>query len=182
MKLIETKFEDVKLLELAAYGDDRGVFFEGYSARRYADIGLSTPFVQDNFSVSKKNVLRGLHFQSPNAQGKLITVLSGAVFDVVVDLRKSSKSFGDWFGVELSAQNRLQMYIPPGFAHGFISLTDSTLFCYKCTEFYDPKSERSLLWCDEEVGIKWPVREPIVSKKDLEGLRLSEFHEDVLFD
>lgn len=181
MKCIETPFPEVKVFEIKTFGDSRGHFFEGYSAKRYEEFGIPTNFVQDNYSVSQKNVLRGMHFQNPNAQGKLVGVLAGSVYDVAVDLRQNSKTFGKWFGIELSKENRLQMYVPPGFAHGFLALEDNTMFYYKCTDFYSPSSERSLLWNDADVGIQWPTKEPLLSPKDAAALSLKQFSKDQLY-
>lgn len=169
------------MIELKLFGDKRGYFFEGYNEKRYAELGIKDSFKQDNYSLSAKGVLRGMHFQNPGAQGKLVGVLRGAVFDVMVDLRRSSPFFGQWMSVEISDENHRQVYIPPGFAHGFVSLMDDTLFYYKCTDFYNPSSEKSLLWNDPEVGIKWPVSDPLVSPKDVAGVRLRDFSADALF-
>jgi dTDP-4-dehydrorhamnose 3,5-epimerase len=157
---------EVLLVEPRCFGDARGYFMESYSARRYADAGVPGPFVQDNVSRSGRGVLRGLHLQHPQAQGKLVSVLLGEVFDVAVDVRVGSPSFGRWVGEYLSSANHRQLYVPPGFAHGFVVTSDDALFSYKCTDYYRPDVERSIRWDDPRIGIEWPVREPIVSEKD----------------
>jgi dTDP-4-dehydrorhamnose 3,5-epimerase len=168
-KLIETPIKDLLIIETKIYKDDRGFFIESYNLREFANLGINVNFVQDNHSMSKKGVLRGLHFQLKHPQGKLVRVISGRVFDVVVDLRLSSSSFGKWYGVELSGENTLQFYIPPGFAHGFISLCDDTHFFYKCTDFYYPTDELGIIWNDPELNIQWPIHQVdkvIISDKD----------------
>ncbi len=156
----------VLLFEPDAFEDSRGFFQETWNHARYAAAGLKARFVQDSLSFSRNGVLRGLHLQNPNAQGKLVSVLSGEVFDAVADVRRGSPSFGRWFGCVLSAQNQLQMWIPPGFAHGFCVLSQSALFHYKCTRLYDPRSEIGIRWNDPAIGIPWPIKRPILSKKD----------------
>jgi dTDP-4-dehydrorhamnose 3,5-epimerase len=156
----------VLLIEPTVYRDPRGVFVETHHERRYAEAGLSERFVQDNFSRSVRGTLRGLHYQEPHAQGKLVIVLEGAVYDVVVDIRKGSPTFGRWYGLELSAENLRQIYIPPGCAHGFCVTSDQATFFYKCTDFYSPKDEKGILWNDPALGIIWPVAAPILSAKD----------------
>jgi dTDP-4-dehydrorhamnose 3,5-epimerase len=174
MKVSPTELPGVLLVEPKVFGDDRGFFMEMFHAKRYADAGIPGPFVQDNFSRSAKGILRGLHFQEPNAQGKLVQVVSGAVYDVAVDVRKGSPTFGKWVGVELSSDNRRQLWIPPGFAHGFCVLSDSADFHYKCTTLYAPESERSVLWNDPDLGIPWPVTSPLLSGKDAKAPRLKD--------
>ena len=176
MKLIETDIEGLLIIEPRIFGDDRGFFMESWNAASFAEQGLDLHFVQDNHSRSQKGVLRGLHFQNPAPQGKLVRVVQGAVWDVAVDLRKASPSFGKWFGVELSAQNKLMFWVPEGFAHGFLTLEDDTDFLYKCTAPYAPQHEHTLAWDDPIVGVEWPLdmADPIVSKKDAEGLSLDE--------
>lgn len=176
MKLIDTPIADLKIIEPTVFGDDRGFFLESWNKRRLADLGLDLDFVQDNHSRSQKGVLRGLHFQNPNPQGKLVRVVTGKVWDVAVDVRRSSPTFGQWFGTELSAANKRMFWIPPGFAHGFLSLEDGTDFIYKCVGYYEPASEHSLLWNDPAVGIDWPLGdiEPLLSGKDKAGKPLSE--------
>lgn len=165
---------EVLLVEPRVFGDDRGFFMELFHARRYADAGIPGPFVQDNYSRSARGILRGLHFQEPQAQGKLVQVLAGAVYDVAVDVRKGSPTFGKWVAVELSSDNRRQLWIPPGFAHGFCVLSESADFHYKCTTLYSPETERSVLWSDPDLAIPWPVREPVLSAKDARAPRLQD--------
>lgn len=176
MKLIETDIRDVKLLEPKVFQDDRGFFLESYNEKLFKELlGIETPFVQDNHSSSIKHVLRGLHYQINNAQGKLVRVVSGEIFDVAVDLRKTSPTFGQWVGFHLSAKNKLLAWIPPGFAHGFLSLSDQAEVLYKVTAFYDPSSDRSLLWNDSEINIEWPLAHtPLLSPKDAAGKRFKE--------
>ncbi len=182
MKVLPTPLEGAVVIEPKVFGDERGFFLETFSAARFADHGLPTNFVQDNLSYSRRGVLRGLHFQNPNPQGKLVWVLEGLVFDVAVDLRKGSKTFGQWHGVELSSENKRQFYVPEGFGHGFVVLSETALFTYKCTQLYSPSTEKSLLWNDPEVGVKWPEGcEPQLSEKDLKGKLLKDFSADELF-
>jgi dTDP-4-dehydrorhamnose 3,5-epimerase len=171
MKLIETGILGAVLLEMPVYRDDRGHFQETYNERQFLKLGLPSDWKQDNLSVSRKNVVRGLHYQLIQPQGKLVRVLSGSVFDVAVDIRRNSATFGKHVSVELSAENGLAFYIPPGFAHGFAALTDGVCFSYKVTDFYEPSGDRTLLWNDEDLGIPWPVspEQAIVSAKDLQG-------------
>ena len=156
IKVTKLDIEGLCIIEPAVHGDDRGYFMETYNQKDMHEAGLDMVFVQDNQSMSKKGVLRGLHFQKQFPQGKLVRVISGAVFDVAVDLRKNSKTFGKWYGVELTAENKKQFYIPEGFAHGFLVLSDMAEFCYKCTDFYHPGDEGGLAWNDPKIGIKWP--------------------------
>ncbi|MBB1272808.1 dTDP-4-dehydrorhamnose 3,5-epimerase [Psychromonas sp. SR45-3] len=176
MKIIETKIRDVKIIEPAVYGDERGFFMETWSQKLFEQkvTGKPTAFVQDNHSKSKKGILRGLHYQTENTQGKLVRVVSGEVFDVAVDIRKNSPTFGQWVGVTLSAENKRQLWIPEGFAHGFFVTSDEAEFVYKCTNYYDPTSEVSVLWNDPEIGIEWPTKGevPLLSEKDKFGLLL----------
>ena len=176
MKLIDTAIADVKIVEPAVFGDDRGFFMETWNARGFADAGLDLQFVQDNHSRSAKGVLRGLHYQLRQPQGKLVRVVRGAVYDVAVDIRSGSASFGQWVGVELSAVNKRMLWVPPGFAHGFLTLEDHTEFLYKCTDFYAPEHERSLLWSDPAIGIDWPLAgaTPLLSGKDAAAALLAE--------
>lgn len=176
MKFIETDIPGPIIIEPQVFGDDRGFFLESWNAAKFAEGGLDLKFVQDNHSRSAKGVLRGLHFQNPNPQGKLVRVTAGRVWDVAVDIRKSSPHFGKWVGLELSAANKRMFWVPPGFAHGFISLEDGTEFLYKCTELYTPANEHSLLWNDPAIGIEWPLEglEPQLSGKDREGKPLAE--------
>jgi dTDP-4-dehydrorhamnose 3,5-epimerase len=175
MKVIETAIPGVVILEPKVFGDDRGFFMETFHAKKYADAGIAGPFVQDNFSRSVKGTLRGLHFQEPHAQGKLVQVLAGTVFDVAVDIRRGSPTFGKWVGVELSAQNKRQFWVPPGFAHGFCVLSESADFHYKCTALYAPESERAIIWNDPDLAIDWPLSEaPRLSPKDAAAPRLKD--------
>ncbi len=174
MKVTQTELPGVLLLEPPRFGDDRGFFMEVFHARKYAEAGITGPFVQDNFSRSVKGTLRGLHFQEPHPQGKLVQVLAGAVFDVAVDIRRGSPHFGRWVGVELSADNRRQLWVPPGFAHGFCVLSERADFHYKCTDFYQPASERGIAWNDPDLGIAWPVTAPLLSAKDAVAPRLQD--------
>lgn len=175
MNIIETKLPGVVIIEPKVFGDARGYFFEIWNRERYAKAGIPETFVQDNLSFSRKGVLRGLHFQNPNTQGKLVYVLQGEVFDVAVDIRLGSPTFGQWASVVLSDQNKRQFYIPPGFAHGFCVTSDTALFAYKCTDLYNPKAEGSVLWNDPDLGIDWPVNTPELAEKDRNGLRLADF-------
>ncbi|MBR4399305.1 MAG: dTDP-4-dehydrorhamnose 3,5-epimerase [Fibrobacter sp.] len=180
---IKTSIEGVTIIEPTVFGDARGYFMETYSKRDFAEGGIDVDFVQDNESRSRKGVLRGLHFQKKNPQGKLVRVIEGEVFDVAVDLRKNSPTFGKWEGVVLSAENKKQFYIPEGFAHGFVVLSETAAFVYKCTRFYDPKDEGGLMWNDPAVGIKWPVGdgfEPLLSEKDTKNPLLKDL--DFAFD
>ena len=157
------------------FGDERGFFLETFHAARYAEsAGINLPFVQDNHSRSSKRVLRGLHFQKTKPQGKLVRVVRGEVYDVAVDIRANSKTFGKWEAVILSEQNKLQFWVPPGFAHGFVVLSDIADFEYKCTDFYDSTDEGSILWSDPDLGIQWPVQNPIVSAKDAVAKQLAD--------
>jgi dTDP-4-dehydrorhamnose 3,5-epimerase len=174
MKVIPTALPGVLLIEPRVFGDDRGFFMETYNEARFAEHGIAGNFVQDNHSRSASRVLRGLHFQEPNGQGKLLRVTQGSIFDVAVDVRRGSPTFGKWFGAELNEENKLQIWIPPGFAHGFWVLRDDTDVLYKCTALYDPSSERSILWNDPEIGIEWPRGQPILSEKDRTAPRLAE--------
>ena len=168
MKIIGTAIPGPVIIEPRVFGDDRGFFMESWNAATFKDIGLDVDFVQDNHSCSAKGVLRGLHFQNPNPQGKLVRVIAGSVWDVAVDIRRSSPYFGKWVGVELSAINKRMLWVPPGFAHGFVALEDGTEFLYKCTALYDPKAEHSLLWNDPALGIDWQLGsiEPTLAAKD----------------
>jgi dTDP-4-dehydrorhamnose 3,5-epimerase len=174
VKITETSLPGVLLVEPRVFRDERGAFTEAFQLRRYAAAGIPGPFVQDNFSRSKKGTLRGLHFQEPEAQGKLVQVLRGAVFDVAVDIRVNSPHFGKWFGVELSDTDWKQLWIPPGFAHGFCVLSDEADFVYKCTTPYAPEHDRGLRWDDPDLGIEWPVKAPLLSPKDAGAPRLAE--------
>lgn len=175
MQVLPTTLQGVVIVEPKVFGDERGFFLEVYNQSTFSKLGLPTEFVQDNHSGSQKSVLRGLHYQIEQPQGKLVRALQGAIFDVAVDLRRSSKQFGQWFGVELSAENKRQLWVPPGFAHGFLTLTDWVEVSYKVTQLYAPQHERSLLWNDPALGIQWPLDgEPILSTKDRAGVPLAE--------
>lgn len=174
MRIIETALEGVVVIEPRVITDARGFFLETYHAPRYAAAGIPGPFVQDNHSRSVHGTLRGLHWQWRRPQGKLVRVIEGAIFDVAVDIRPDSPTFGRWVGVELSAENFRQCYIPPGFAHGFCVLSDAAQVEYKCTDLYDPHDEGGLIWNDPDVGIAWPVSEPILSPRDLRHPTLRE--------
>lgn len=182
MILQETEIPGVVLLTPKVFGDPRGFFFETWNRRRFAELGLDLEFVQDNISFSGRGILRGLHFQNPSPQGKLVQVLQGEVYDVAVDIRRGSPTFGRWFGVRLSAENHQQMYIPPGLAHGFCVTSETALFAYKCTDFYNPDGEYSLRWNDPELGIDWPIGEPTLSGKDADGLLLRDLPDEALVD
>lgn len=163
------EIEGLYVIEPKVFGDERGYFVETYNKEEFAEHGLNMEFVQDNQSMSRKGVLRGLHFQKEHPQGKLVRVLSGEVFDVAVDIRKGSETYGKWFGVTLSAENMKQFYVPEGFAHGFVVLSDVAVFAYKCTDFYHPEDEGGIRWDDPEIGIEWPIEEGvevILSDKD----------------
>jgi len=176
MEVIETKLKGVLVLQPKVFEDARGYFFESYNANLFKQAGLDLNFVQDNQSLSQRGVLRGLHFQnSPWAQGKLVRVINGAVFDVAVDIRKSSPTYGQWFGMELNERNKMMMYIPEGFAHGFATLQDNTIFSYKCTNLYNKASEDCLLWNDPDIGINWNMEDPLLSEKDLQGKHIKDF-------
>lgn len=174
MNVTQTALPGVLLLDPKVFGDARGFFLETYRAERYREFGISGPFVQDNWSRSRRGILRGLHLQQPNAQGKLVMVTRGSVFDVVVDVRRGSPHFGKWVGYDLSEENKRQMWIPPGFAHGFCVTSDECDFLYKCTEVYAPENERTVLWNDPAIGVQWPVSAPVLSKKDEAALPLSQ--------
>ncbi|KPP94408.1 dTDP-4-dehydrorhamnose 3,5-epimerase [Erythrobacter sp. HL-111] len=176
MKLIPTAIPGPLIVEPRVFGDERGFFMETWSESVFARLGLELAFVQDNHSHSQRGVLRGLHFQNPGAQGKLVRVARGRVFDVAVDLRRSSDHFGQWIGVELSADNKRMLWIPEGFAHGFLTLEDDTDFLYKCTAPYAPECEHTLAWDDPAVGIDWPLDglDPVVSAKDGKGVPLAQ--------
>jgi dTDP-4-dehydrorhamnose 3,5-epimerase len=166
MKVIPCPIPGLLLIEPKVFGDPRGFFMELWSQRHAEELGIQAPFVQDNVSFSRRGILRGMHFQNPHVQAKLVTVFQGEVFDVVVDLRRGSPSFGQWYGTNLSAENKRLFYIPRGFAHGFVVLSETALFHYKCSEFYSPKDEGSFRWDDPEIGIEWPIRDPLLSEKD----------------
>lgn len=179
MQLIETGFEGLFLLQPKVFKDPRGYFYESYNLHQFEKLGLNLNFIQDNQSLSGKGILRGMHFQKPpHAQGKLVRVVKGAVQDVVIDIRKDSKTYGQHFSVILSEENFTMMYIPEGFAHGFETLEDNTIFSYKCTDVYHPESEGGLMWNDEAFNIQWEIADPILSEKDKIHTKFSEFKSD----
>ena len=180
MKIITGSIEGILIIEPKTFKDKRGFFMETYNQKRYNESGINATFVQDNLSYSLKNTLRGLHFQNEHPQAKLIQVISGEIFDVAVDLRPSSFTFGKWTGVHLSDENRRQVFIPEGFAHGFCVLSEFALFYYKCSDFYAPDDEGGIIWSDPDIGIKWPVINPIISEKDKQYHKLSGLNADQL--
>ncbi|MFC3025498.1 dTDP-4-dehydrorhamnose 3,5-epimerase [Vibrio zhugei] len=179
MNVIDTDIPDVKIIEPAVFGDERGFFMETWQQKKFEELvtGKPTTFVQDNHSKSKKGILRGLHYQTENTQGKLVRVISGEVFDVAVDIRKNSKTYGQWVGVYLSEENKKQLWVPEGFAHGFYVTSEEAEFVYKCTDYYNPKAEKSIYWADETIKIDWPVEDKstlVISEKDRQGLYFDE--------
>jgi dTDP-4-dehydrorhamnose 3,5-epimerase len=174
MNVLTCDIAGLLIIEPKVFGDARGFFLESYNERRYREAGINAAFVQDNVSFSRHGILRGLHFQNPNPQGKLLQVLQGEVFDVAVDVRRGSSTFGKWHGLVLSSENKRQFYIPPGFAHGFLVTSDSALFQYKCTELYSPKDEMAVRWDDPTIGIQWPMKDPLLSERDAKALRLQD--------
>lgn len=175
MKISHTKLKDCLIIEPRVFGDERGFFLETFQAIRYdQEAGIDMPFVQDNHSRSAKGVLRGLHFQKTKPQGKLVRVVRGEVYDVAVDIRKGSTTFGKWVGVTLSENNKKQFWVPPGFAHGFVVLSDAADFEYKCTDYYDPSDEGCILWSDPDLDISWPIANPTLSTKDKSAKRLAD--------
>jgi dTDP-4-dehydrorhamnose 3,5-epimerase len=178
MNVLHTKLPGVLILEPRVFGDARGFFFESWSQERYAAAGLPPQFVQDNVSLSPRGVLRGLHLQWPHPQGKLVSVLRGEVYDVAVDVRAGSATFGEWVAVRLSDENKRQLWIPPGFAHGFQVLSEDALFSYKCTDYYHPELEATIAWNDPELAIDWPLAAPTLSAKDQAGVPLRQLSAD----
>ena len=175
MYVIKRTLDGCVIIEPKVFGDERGFFLETFQAERYAsEAGITLPFVQDNHSRSSKSVLRGLHFQKTKPQGKLVRVVRGQVYDVTVDIRKGSPTYGQWEGLTLSEENKTQLWVPPGFAHGFVVLSDTADFEYKCTDYYDPSDEGSILWNDSDLDIPWPIDNPILSNKDASADRLSD--------
>jgi dTDP-4-dehydrorhamnose 3,5-epimerase len=181
MNVVRCELEGLLILEPKAFGDARGFFMETWNQRRYRDAGLQVNFVQDNISVSRRGALRGLHLQNPSPQGKLVSVLQGEVYDVAVDLRRSSRTFGKWHGLRLSEENKRQFFVPAGFAHGFLVLSETAMFHYKCTDFYSPKDEMTVRWDDPAIGIEWPMKQPTLSEKDAKGLLLKDIPPGRLF-
>tara|TARA_B100001175_G_C19132964_1_gene459856 strand:+ start:95 stop:628 length:534 start_codon:yes stop_codon:yes gene_type:complete len=176
MEVKKTSLEGCLVIEPRIFGDERGFFTETFQDKRYKELaGINASFVQDNYSRSTKGVLRGLHFQKRHPQGKLVRVVRGEVFDVAVDIRRDSVTFGKWEGVILSEDTKKQFWVPPGFAHGFLVLSDIADFEYKCTDYYNPDDEQTIIWNDQDIGIKWPVKDPILSSKDKKGLSLKDF-------
>ncbi len=172
MNVVETSIPDVRIIEPHVFGDHRGYFIETWNEARFSECGIHAMFVQDNFSFSKKGTLRGLHYQIEKTQGKLMRVVEGEVYDVCVDLRKSSNTFGHWVGVVLSSENKRSLWVPPGFAHGFYVTSEVAAFEYKCTDYYAKEHERTLLWNDPSLGIEWPIEagsEPLITDKDRDG-------------
>ncbi|MCK9211840.1 MAG: dTDP-4-dehydrorhamnose 3,5-epimerase [Ignavibacteriaceae bacterium] len=183
MKIIDKQLNGLLLLQPAVFGDERGYFYESFHISRYAELGITLPFVQDNISKSMKNTLRGLHYQAGNAaQGKLVQVLTGKVLDVAVDIRFGSPSFGKYFAAEISEENHYQLWIPAGFAHGFSVLSDEAIFSYKCTELYSKNDERTIVYNDADLNIDWKVSSPVLSPKDLLGKKLFEIEKDFFFN
>jgi dTDP-4-dehydrorhamnose 3,5-epimerase len=182
MNVITCDIPGLFVIEPKVFGDARGFFMETWNRQRYVAAGLDWDFVQDNVSLSRRGILRGLHFQNPGGQGKLVYVLQGEVYDVAVDLRKGSPTFGRSYGLSLSAENKRQFFVPPGFAHGFAVVSETALFVYKCTSLYAPQNELTLAWNDPELGIKWPIETPQLSEKDARGLRLRDIPRDRLFE
>lgn len=177
MKVEETKLEGVLLVTPQVFGDERGFFMETYNQEKALNLGLPASFMQDNHSKSSRGVLRGLHYQSPNWQGKLVRVVQGEIYDVAVDIRAGSATFGEWVGVSLNDENKQQLYVPEGFAHGFCVTSETAEVVYKCTTLYSPSEEGSLLWNDPEIGIDWPIDNPSLSAKDADAVRLVDLPE-----
>ncbi|GAB4328565.1 MAG: dTDP-4-dehydrorhamnose 3,5-epimerase [Calditrichia bacterium] len=181
MEIIQRALNGVLVLKPRVFEDHRGFFFESYNKKTMESIGITENFVQDNHSRSRRNTLRGLHYQINPGQGKLVRVIVGEIFDVAVDIRFGSPTFGHWFGQTLSAENKLQMYLPVGFAHGFCVVSEFAEVEYKCTEYYSPGDERGIIWNDPDIGIDWPVKEPILSEKDQKNIRFREIERDFVY-
>lgn len=181
MKITRSKLKGLVLIEPNVFGDSRGFFMELWNEERFSEAGLNMEFRQDNLSLSEKGVLRGLHYQNPNSQGKFVSVLEGSVYDVAVDIRQGSPTYGQWEGYTLDSEKKSQLYVPPGFAHGFVVTSEKALFCYKCTEVYHPEHEATVLWNDPDLGIDWPIENPNLSQKDLEGKPLKDQPEEKYF-
>jgi dTDP-4-dehydrorhamnose 3,5-epimerase len=182
MKVTLAPLEGLLVIEPKIFGDSRGFFMETYSRERYRAAGITEDLLQDNLSLSRRGVLRGLHFQNPAPQGKLVYVLQGAVFDVAVDLRRSSPTFGKWYGTTLTDENKKQLWLPPGFAHGFCVTSETALFTYKCSAYYAPENEHTIRYDDPDIGIEWPIADPLLSDKDRNAKGLVESDKAVLFD
>lgn len=177
MEIIATGIADLYIVQPKIFEDNRGYFFESYNKKAFEKHGINANFVQDNQSLSQKGILRGLHFQAPpHAQGKLVSVTKGAVLDIAVDIRKGSPTYGKQFSIELNEKNKTMLWIPEGFAHGFLTLADQTIFTYKCTNFYSKESEGSIIWNDPQIGINWGITDPVLSEKDKIGVSLKEFN------
>jgi dTDP-4-dehydrorhamnose 3,5-epimerase len=181
MRITTCDIPGLLVIEPKVFGDARGFFMELWNQKNFREAGLDWNFVQDNVSFSRRGTVRGLHFQNPSAQGKLVFVLQGEVFDVAVDIRRSSPTFGRWHGLSLSSENKRQFFIPPGFAHGFAVLSETALFAYKCTEFYTPQHELAVAWNDPDIGIRWPLDRPQLSEKDGRAPRLKDMPRERLF-
>ncbi|NQV37179.1 MAG: dTDP-4-dehydrorhamnose 3,5-epimerase [Candidatus Marinimicrobia bacterium] len=181
MKIVSSKIPDIKIIEPTVHGDDRGYFFESYKEERFIEKNLPVGYIQENQAKSQKGVLRGLHYQLEHPQGKLVTVPYGRVWDVAVDLRQSSETFGQWIGIEISQDNHRSVYIPQGFAHGYCVLSEEAIFQYKCTDTYHPEDEYGLLWNDADLGITWPIKTPLISEKDLKHPILNIIQKEKLF-
>jgi len=178
MNVVKTKLKDCVIIEPKVFGDERGFFLETFQAVRYADFaGINSPFLQDNHSRSSKGVLRGLHFQKTKPQGKLVRVVRGEVYDVAVDIRSGSPTYGQWEAVILSEENKTQFWVPPGFAHGFLVLSDTADFEYKCTDYYDSSDEGSVLWNDPDLNVPWPIDNPLLSEKDANAPKLADLYQ-----
>lgn len=180
MKITPTTLTDVLIIEPKVFEDSRGYFMETYHRNRYQKQGIGRPFVQDNLSYSVKGTIRGLHYQGRCPQAKLVQVIAGEIFDVAIDIRKGSPTFGQWAGIYLSDRNKRQVFIPEGFAHGFCVISDAALFSYKCSDFYNADDELGILWSDSDIAVDWPVAEPIISEKDKHLPRLSDISDDLL--
>jgi dTDP-4-dehydrorhamnose 3,5-epimerase len=174
LNIVATDFAGLVVIEPRVFEDARGFFMETFHSERFAAAGLPTNFVQDNHSLTRRNVIRGLHYQIEHPQGKLVRAIRGQVFDVAVDLRRGSATFGRWFGIELSETNRKQVFIPVGFAHGFCALTDMAEVIYKCTDVYHPAGERTIVWNDTDLNVRWPIEEPVLAEKDKRGVRFAD--------
>jgi dTDP-4-dehydrorhamnose 3,5-epimerase len=180
MEVIKTRLEGVVIIEPRVFADPRGFFFETFQAERYKEKGIPCNFVQDNLSYSQKHTLRGMHYQHPHGQAKLVNVVRGEVLDVVVDVRRGSPTFGQWEGVTLSAENHRQLFVPKGFAHGFCVLSEEALFTYKCSDYYAPHAEHGIIWDDPDIGIAWPIERPLLSEKDGQYPRLGDVDDEDL--